>query len=92
MTPAALVPDIVSKLESDELCARTVGIIVVRRAREETIAVVHDAVEEGKRAIIEMVELVYEIRKEREMGDALWCCIGCSSPSRRLKNSLELVQ
>jgi hypothetical protein len=72
VTPAALVPDIVSKLESDELCARTVGIIVLRRAREETNAVVHDAVEEGKRAIVEMVELVYEIRKnERETGDAL---------------------
>jgi hypothetical protein len=51
VTPSALVPDMVSKLESvDELpeldvvvvCACT-GIIVLRRAREETNAVVHDA-------------------------------------------------
>ena len=67
VTPSALVPVIVSKLESvDELpeldvivvCART-GIIVLRRAREETNAVVHDAGEKGKRAIVEMVGLVY---------------------------------
>lgn len=58
VTPWALVPDIVSKLESVELCART-GIIVLRSAREETNAVVHDAGDKGKRAIVEMVELVY---------------------------------
>jgi hypothetical protein len=86
VTPAALVPDIVSKLESDELCAPTVGIMVLRRARKETNAVVHDVVEEGRRAIVEMVELVYEIReKERESGNTLWCCVGGSSPSRRLR-------
>jgi hypothetical protein len=41
------------------LCAWTEGIIVVRSAREETNAVVHDAEDKGKRAIVEMVELVY---------------------------------
>ena len=67
VTPSPLVPDSVSILEPVEelpvlvvvvVCART-GIIVVRRAREETNAVVHDAGDKGKRAIIEMVELVY---------------------------------
>ena len=86
MTPAALVPDIVSKLESDELCARTVGIIVVRRAREETIAVVHDAVEEGKRAIIEMVELVYVERRRRNRATPsgiIWML----QPAREVRNT-----
>ncbi len=64
MTPAALVPGIVSvaelpELEVVELCARTGCIIVLRSAREETNAVVHDAEDKGKRAIVEMVELVY---------------------------------
>jgi hypothetical protein len=64
-----LVPCSVSKLESDEVdelpeldvvcvCARTEGIIVLSKAREETNAVVHDAGDKGKRAIVEMVELV----------------------------------
>jgi len=70
VTPSPLVPDMVSKPESvDELpgldvvvvCARA-GIIVLRRAREETNAVVHDAGDKGKRAIVEMVELVYAER------------------------------
>ncbi len=47
------------------LCAWIEGIIVVRSAREETNAVVHDAGEKGKRAIVEMVELVYGEQRKR---------------------------
>jgi hypothetical protein len=54
VTPAPFVPCIVSA----ELCART-GIIALKRAKEEKNAVVHDVEKEGKRAIVEMVELVY---------------------------------
>jgi hypothetical protein len=70
VTPSALVPDMVSvaelpELDVVELCARTEGIIVLRRAREETNAVVHDAGDKGKRAIVEMVELVYVEGRKR---------------------------
>jgi hypothetical protein len=53
------------ELDVVELCARTGGIIVLKRAREETNAVVHDAEDKGKRAIVEMVELVYVERRKR---------------------------
>jgi hypothetical protein len=51
--------------------AWTEGIMVLKRARKETNAVVHDADNEGKRAIVEMEELVYEIEIEVGRGKAL---------------------
>jgi hypothetical protein len=71
VTPSALVTGIVSvdelpELEVVELCARTGDIIVLSRAREDTNAVVHDADDKGKRAIVEMVELVYVEGRKRD--------------------------
>lgn len=70
MTPSALVPCIVSvaelpELDVVELCPRTGDIIVLSSAKEETNAVVHDVDDKGKRAIVEMVGLVYVERGKR---------------------------
>lgn len=71
VTPAPFVPCIVSELE--ELCARVEGIIVLKRAREETNAVVHDADDnEGNRAIVEMVLLVDVAERKDGRDDARW--------------------
>jgi hypothetical protein len=98
VTPSALVPCIVSKLESDEVdelpelevvwvCARTEGIIVLSRAREKTNAVVHDACDKRKRAIVEMVELVYEIERRRVGATPSGAAVGLVRPRRRLEIS-----
>jgi hypothetical protein len=78
------------ELDVVELCARTEGIIVLKRAREETNAVVHDAEDKGKRAIVEMVELVYVERRKRNRAMPL-VFFGFFSPSRGSK-FLELAQ
>ena len=60
VTPAALVPCMV--LSDEESCACAKGIKVLKRAKEEINAVAHDADDnEGKRAIVEMVVLVYRV-------------------------------
>jgi hypothetical protein len=87
VTPSALVPCMVSVAELPELdivdvavlCAWTEGIIVVRRAREETNAVVHDAGDKGKRAIVEMVELVYVEQRRRNRATPFWCYLDTSA-------------
>jgi len=94
VTPSALVPDMVSVAELPELdvvdvavlCAWTQGIIVVRSAREETTAVVHDAEDKGKRAIVEMVELVYVERRRRNRATPsgiIWML----QPAREVRNT-----
>ena len=94
VTPSALVPDMVSVAELPELdvvdvavlCAWTQGIIVVRSAREETNAVVHDAEDKGKRAIVEMVELVYVEQRRRNRArpsGIIWM----RQPAREVRNT-----
>jgi hypothetical protein len=67
-------------------CAWTEGIIVVRRAREETNAVVHDAGDKGKRAIVEMVELVY-VEQRRRNGATPSGVIWMLQPTREVRNT-----